>query len=402
MPDCEITVSVSQADIDSGISNILDLKVRRDFWNEQPLHISVILMLLNICLYPFLRLAKVFNKKIKFPYEEYDVIIVNNVDSFNDLAYSPLLVIRNLLWLFLQWLVFRRPIATVPTDVGPFLSRRNQGLARFTLNKVNVLVLRDKVSYDNSLQLNLKKPKIYFTCDGVFLLETAPKQKVEFILKREGVVRDNHPFIGFVPCWPGMDYINFPKSLSMEERRVKYIALLADLTDYTVEKLNSILIFIPYVTVPGSDDRELSYLISEKIRNKKLVTILKNDYSPDEVKGIIGECDMFISVRMHPTIGSTSLGIPTLAIAYYANKFQRVVGEQMGSSEYIVDIRNREPEELLAELKSKVDALWENRNEVRKELTEKSKGVQEQAMLYGKIIKELVEAKRTGTRFFPR
>ena len=116
-----------------------------------------------------------------------------------------------------------------------------------------------------------------------------------------------------------------------------------------------------------------------------------SNYLPDEIKGIIGSCDMFIGCRMHSTIASTSQGIPTITIAC-ADKFYRIIGKTMGQEEYIVDIRNQSVDELLAEMKSKLDSLWENRAKVNEELRERVKIAQQQAMLYGKLIKELVES----------
>jgi len=193
--------------------------------------------------------------------------------------------------------------------------------------------------------------------------------------------------------------------METEERQRKYIELMAAMIDYVVDSLGATACFIPHVTGSAqwsehhsehNNDREVCSRIYEQMRNKQAVGLLRGNYLPDEIKGVIGSCDMFIGCRMHATIASTSLGIPTIAIAY-GDKFYRIIGKTMGQEAYIVDIRTPSFDELLAELKSKLDSLWANRERVSQELKEKAKIAEEQALLYGKLIKELVESSKKAS-----
>ena len=93
---------------------------------------------------------------------------------------------------------------------------------------------------------------------------------------------------------------------------------------------------------------------------------------------------------MHATIASTSLGVPTIAIAY-GDKYYHIIGDTMGQEEYIVDVREPSYDALLSELKSKIDALWENRDKVRGTLKERARIAEQAALSYGRLIQELVE-----------
>ncbi len=347
------------------------------------------------------RLAGKFSKNIKNPYEQYDVIIHNNADTLNDPAYGSISTLIGLFLAFLGWVIYNKPMATVATDVGPFTSRLTRYTARFVLNKFDVLALREEASYDYCRQLGLTRPKIYLTGEPAFVLEPASREKVRLILQKEGIARGDNPFVGFSPSWLEMERYAFSDSMDGEKRQRKYVELMAAMIDYVVDRLGATACFLPHVTGhmlsdEYNNDRELCSRIYEQVRAKPDVGLLRGDYLPDEIKGVIGSCDMFIGCRMHATIASISLGIPTLAIAY-GDKFYRIIGKSIGQEAYIIDIRKPGFDELLAELKSKLDSLWANRQRVSQELKERARTAEEQALLYGKLIKELVVSSKKAS-----
>ena len=403
MPDVEIILLSSQPDKYREFAKKLGIELRPHPWAGAwksgwlALASHTFLISFDFCRCFLCRLAGRLDKRVKTPYEQYDVVIDSNEDNLDEPAYGSRAIIMSLFPTLLEWAIFRRPMATTPTDVGPFTTRRTRWLARFVLNRVGVLALREEVSYDYCQQLGLSKPKICLTGEAAFLLEPAPQEKVELILQQEGItkIKGDKPFIGFSPNWLEMELFAFSNSISSEERAGKYVKLMAAMIDYIVDRLNATVCFIPHVTSGGSDDREVCYRIYEQVKSKQAVGVLRGKYLPDEIKGVIGSCDMFIGCRMHSAIAATSQGVPTVAIAY-ADKFYRIIGNTMGQEKYIVDIRTPSFDELLGELKLKLDSLWENRDKVATELTERAKIAQQQVLLYGKMVKELVECSKAS------
>jgi colanic acid/amylovoran biosynthesis protein len=406
MPDIEIT-ALGQQPTSGRDFGKLGIQLRRYPWGRA--RKTMLLTLANsaiLIFYHFSRrfgygLAGRFNKNIKSPYEQYDVIIHNNADTLNDPAYGLVSTLVSLFLTFLGWAIYGKPMATVATDVGPFTSRLTRYLARFVLNRFDVLVLREKTSYDYCRRLGLSKPKIYLAADPAFLLEPVAREQVQSILLKEGITRGSKPFIGFSPSWLAMERYAFFDSAGAEEKRIKYVELMAAMIDYVVDRLGATVCFIPHVA--GSklwggrkDDREVCHRIYEQVRNKQGVRLLRGEYLPDEIKGITGSCDMFIGCRMHSVIAAVSLGVPALTIAC-GDKFYSIIGKSMGQEAYIVDIRNPGFTNVLAELKSKFDSLWANRQKVSQELKERAKTAEEQALLYGELIKELVESSKKAS-----
>ena len=90
---------------------------------------------------------------------------------------------------------------------------------------------------------------------------------------------------------------------------------------------------------------------------------------------------------MHATIASTSMHVPTVAIAY-SDKTHGIIGKMLGQDKCIIDIKELNYESLI----SKINDACENREKIKKELEVKIPMVKERAMLNGKLVKELLDS----------
>ena len=77
--------------------------------------------------------------------------------------------------------------------------------------------------------------------------------------------------------------------------------------------------------------------------------------------------------------------VPTVAIAY-SDKTHGIIGEMLGYEAYVLDIRDLSYDRLI----SKINDAWENRDKIRKELDVKIPLVKENAMLNGKLVKDVL------------
>jgi polysaccharide pyruvyl transferase WcaK-like protein len=291
-----------------------------------------------------------------------------------------------------EWATFQRPLAIIPTDIIPFTTRYNRWLARFVLNKFDLIALRDNESYNYCLQLGLSKPKICLTADVAFLLEPVSPQRMRQIFMEPRANRDDKPLIGFSPKWPDRKIPGLFTASGLKKRKREYVILAAAMLDYLIENLNATISIIPALTYA---DRDMILKIYEETTNKESISFLKGEYFPDELKAFIGNCDMFVGCRLHSCIAASSMGVPTLAIAD-TGKFIRTFGGTMQQEQYVVDIRNWKPDEHLVDLKSKLISLWENREKVREVLKGRTQVAQSQALLYGQLIEQLVKSSKAS------
>ena len=341
------------------------------------------------------RILNKFNKRIIIPYSEYDVIIDNNTEHLNETLYGSMSVTLSLLQTLLASVIFARPLATTPSSAGPFITKRNKWLAKMILNRVDLFALREENNYQYCQYLGIDISKVHFVSDPGFLMEPAEKNRVDTILKKEGIVKTYKPLICFSPNWLEMNSFSFGETVSIEERQKMYIQLMATTVDYIIDKLDANVCFLSHMyggllSDNKNDDRYVNNLIYNELNNKNKATIIQDMYMPHELKGIIGNCDMFIGGRMHSTIASTSLCVPTITFAY-GEKYYHIIGNTMGQIDYIIDLRNPNYDEVLQETKNKIDTLWENRESISEILKEKTKQVKQLALNYPKLIENIIE-----------
>jgi polysaccharide pyruvyl transferase WcaK-like protein len=342
----------------------------------------------------FLRFLNKLNKNIVVPYNEYDVVIDNNTEHFNEILYGSNSVSLSLLQTLLARLIFARPLVTTPSSVGPFTSKSNKWLARIILNRVDLFALRERNNYQYCLSLGINSSIVHFVSDPGFLMEPSEKDIVNHILHQEGIVKSDKPFVCFSPNWLEMTSYSFGESTGIQERQEKYIQLMATIVDYIVNKLDADVCLLPHMyggllSNNKNDDRQVSNIIFNNLVNKSRVTVIQGKYMPDELKGIIGNCDLFLGGRMHATIASTSQSIPTITFAY-GEKYYHIIGETMGQTDYIIDLRNDDYNAVLQETINKIDTLWENRETVIQTLKEKTNQVKQIALQYPALIKRLI------------
>ena len=98
----------------------------------------------------------------------------------------------------------------------------------------------------------------------------------------------------------------------------QFEALIATVADYLIEQKGVTVILVSHVLGPGEerDDRVMARSVYRKLENKTGARLLDGDYRPEELKGVIGRCQLFLGLRMHANIAALAMGVPTFAIAY--------------------------------------------------------------------------------------
>ncbi|MBC7318602.1 polysaccharide pyruvyl transferase family protein [Candidatus Bipolaricaulota bacterium] len=179
-----------------------------------------------------------------------------------------------------------KDVVLFPQSIGPFRNKLVKLLAKFSLNRAKVIVVREELSKNYLEDIGVNKPEIYLTADTAFILEPASDKRVYEMLSKGGLENDNTPLIG----------INISQLLNYKSKNLAikedYIALMAKLADYLVENLNVNIIFVPHEITPykttteienrialiGGDDINAVKEAYEKVKNKeKVIPIVDRD-----------------------------------------------------------------------------------------------------------------------------
>jgi polysaccharide pyruvyl transferase WcaK-like protein len=304
-------------------------------------------------------------------YMNADLIIDLSGDSFADTRFSSLI---NCLGFF-PGILLNKPIVLFSQSIGPFRFI-SYPFVKFCLNRAKLITARGQItkSYLQDLKIN---PQIFLVSDCAFILEAATSEVVERILTQEEIPLNPDGFIG----------ISVSAILARKKR--EYVEMMVQMIDWIIQERHKPVLLISHAYLPTEDDRLVARKIYNKVINKDHLFIVQQEYSAEDLKGLIGRCVLFIGSRMHAAIAAFSMGIPTLVLAY-SHKYYEIIKE-LGQDQFVCDIRSL----TLQQLVLKFDTLWKNRDAIRMELTVTLKKQKELAVYGGVLVnKELMRSRQ--------
>ena len=361
------------------------------------------------------------NRRLK-EYYQASVVVDLSMDHYND--ERGIIKATEISRDILLGVLLGKPVVIYAQSVGPFKGRLASWVARFALNRVSLITVREKISKGFLDEMAVNKPPIYVTTDPAFLLEPAPDERITEILSELGL-NSSQPLIGIgtpegellggTKTWRGyknvlraayrfLEYC-LPEGLFLWLMRLvkgsNYYATLqsqhsskteesiAQIADHLVEGTGASVLLVPHFVPPresiGGEENGLvvAEAIHQLVSNKDRVIPVTGEYTPQEIKGIIGQCDLFISMKMHPTIAATSQCVPTVAIGSH-QKFRGIM-QTLGQERWVCD---QIPEDLIA----RIDDAWIHKEEIRKELESSQEAIREEALLNAQLVKQLLDS----------
>ncbi|KQC11271.1 MAG: hypothetical protein APR54_02860 [Candidatus Cloacimonas sp. SDB] len=270
--------------------------------------------------------------------------------------------------------IFDKPVVLYAQSIGPF--NRLKYLAKYVLNKTDIITVRGQISYSYLKELGVIHPYICLTADAAYLMPQAEPERIERILSAERITNEG-PIVGI-----SVSQLIANRFKSSDE----FVELVAKVADMIVEQMKCKVLFIPHVTGPKPelDDRLIHHRIYALVKHQGSVQNLTSDYLPQELKGIIGVCDLFIGARMHACIAALSMGVPTINISYH-HKSRDVLADfaQESTTISITDLTDERLIEIITE-------MWDKREQLRLEILRKVPLVQKKSQMNADIIKRII------------
>lgn len=155
------------------------------------------------------------------------------------------------------------------------------------------------------------------------------------------------------------------------------------IVEFLIREMNATPILIPHVLGPLDDfnDRIIAKEIVSGINAHYDVGIIKDEYSTSELRGIIGQCDFFISMRLHPLIHALSMGVPSIGVDY--NLKMKGLMRILGLEECVLDVKNLN----YKELKTKIQDAYPKRKEIRMIMKKEIDAIRERAAYNAELVK---------------
>lgn len=330
-----------------------------------------------------LDIKQLFNYEKKLvlkEYEEATVIISGGGGYIRDnsgvVGFLPLYSI-------LLAVILRKPVMIYAQSIGPIDTVIYKSIAKFLLNNVDLITVRDVVSREVLRNLKVINPLIYITSDSAFFFHrNFQSSRGEALLEQEGIHKNNHrQLVGItIMHW------HYPGDLNPKLKHENYKKILAEVSDYLIEKFSFSVVFISMNTKKQREnDINLAEEIIKMMVYKENAKIIKGEYSPEEVKDIISQMDLMIATRFHSIIFASTVGVPAISIMY---EYKAIgIMKMLDLEKFVCHINKLTKEDLIL----KIEEVWSNKNTIRTNLENNVPTLQELALLNAKFLKQLIE-----------
>jgi polysaccharide pyruvyl transferase WcaK-like protein len=227
-----------------------------------------------------------------------------------------------------------RPIVKCAQALGPFRRRLNRIAARVALPRVGLVIARgeatkafcDELGLDNTelgtdLAFTLGRP------DPVAATRRPRVAEADVRLMSPGLV------VGIAPSVVVRDQV--------ESAGGDFVALMADEIERHLARGRRVLL-VPHSfrddpAKVHNNDGPLVAAIAARIDHPDLV-VVNERLDADELRHLIGRCDVFVSCRFHAMVSALSMGVPTLVVGW-SHKYVEVL-ERFDQADRSIDARH--------------------------------------------------------------
>ena len=273
--------------------------------------------------------------------------------------YSTLLMILATVTFAKQ--ITRKRVVMSNIGVGPIMTPRGEQLARWILNQVDVLSVRDEKSLQTALKLGLSPSRVILVPDAVFAN------------RPEVFVPDPKPL---PPSEKIRIALNLNYDIANPDAWEPFLVHLAD----SLNQLNSTkpieIHTLPMQSKFKAND-DLSVLKEFSTRIPNIPFIIHDPQTAQEAGQLIQSVDIVLAERLHTLVISSILGKPFFGLVYDV-KVKELIG-YLGMSENSIDINQPFTAE---ELTSGIKRVLDNREQISAHLLKRSVELREQLSKY--------------------
>lgn len=249
--------------------------------------------------------------------------------------------------------ILNKPIMVYANGIGPINRKINRVITRYILNKVDMITLRDLNSKETLEEIGVKN-KMYVTADPVFTLKASNPEKVMGILYKEGIPTDKKLV--------GISLRDWSKSENFKN-------VLGKVIPYIIEKYDVNVLIIP---MHYPEDLKISREICE-LADIENCYILEDNYSVEDIMGIINKLDLILAMRLHSLIYAATQAVPMIGLSYDP--------KVSGFLDSIDQKTSFDTDHLkFDELCEMIDIVWRDKESIKQELIVKRDDLKEKAM----------------------
>ena len=201
-----------------------------------------------------------------------------------------------------------KTIVLSPCSIGPF-DRRHESRAKRTLKLADVVMVREKWSYEECIRLQCPPSKVFETADMAFWFASEGRSQDRTTEVEELLAgRSRKALVGV-----SVREHNFPGSANPRAEQRKYLDCVALALGELQRKFDAQILIIPQTMEDISTGEDLANRL--KARGLDFENI-QSDLSPIQLQDLYGSIQLLVGTRMHANILAMCAGTPVAAIAY--------------------------------------------------------------------------------------
>ena len=265
-------------------------------------------------------------------------------------------------------------------SIEPFQNNFLKKITKFVLNRTDLISTREEISFNVLKSLHINTP-IYLTADLAFLLDPVTNELAKSLLGKAGIQDNEKIKIGVtVTEWriPGHN---------SKQKNLQYVNVMKKALDELL-KDDVIIVFFPQVVfLNKEDDRILSKKIKNDLDKSKQsrVFVLEDNYTPHELKAMMGKMDIFIGKRLHSCIFALAMNVPSIVIGY--EKKALGIMKMIDNQDNVININSMTADGLVKLVKK----LLNEKKQKSKHLSEKILEIQDKALKNGDLLEKLIK-----------
>jgi colanic acid/amylovoran biosynthesis protein len=253
-------------------------------------------------------------------------------------------------------LALGRPLYVLPQSIGPLRRGWERALVRRLYSPARLVFVREPVSLRLAQALELPLDNLRLAPDLAFGLPAGDPQAARQFLADLGV--------DLVRPKIGVSVLNRLIRPVGADVWAAYERAVARVLTRFIATHDAQVVFFPQVTGPGEreDDRLGAARVLAAMSSASNVFVVQEALSPEQLKALYGQMDLFLGTRMHSVIFAINMAVPAILIEYLSKT--RGLAEMLDLEGWTIRLADVTEDRLWA----KLAALWEQRETMRQAL----------------------------------
>ena len=254
--------------------------------------------------------------------------------------------------------------------IGPLKKSLGRTLTKKVMNRVDVITLREKLSFAELKEMDIVRPRIQLTADAALTVaEGCPAEGIDI------------PGLAGLPAGRpllGISLRKYPGHEKFEHER--YEAVIARIADYMADTYGAFPVFIP---MQYPDDLPVLRNAAAKMHSKNFIVNEKLDVF--QTYRLISKMHMVLGMRLHALVFSAVAAVPMVGLVYDPKicGFLNYINQPSAGDVRCLKYEN---------LEKLTRYVWQNREELSRQLSAGIPALKEKARENAKLAVELIES----------